>query len=243
MPHSEPATERPSNLMDTAYRSIRAAIMRMELAPGQPLLDRKLSEQLHMSRTPVREALRQLEQEGLVVPREPRGWQVHCLSPQDIRDIFDIKEELEGFAARRIAEKVSAEDAERLMVALRSMEESADRGDLEQWMDRDAVLHRLMFSILANDRLESFIHNLNDQWHGLHIGYIALRGRLKVACAEHRRVVEAVCAGDAEAAETTMRSHLHSLRQDLITIMESLLLPFLGDRSRSTNSEVNRDAR
>jgi DNA-binding GntR family transcriptional regulator len=238
MPDSSLAQAGASSLKDMAHRTIRAAIISMELAPGQPLLDRKLSEQLQMSRTPIREALRQLEQEGLVVRREPRGWQVHSLSPQDIRDIFDIKEELEGFAARRVTEKLSSEDAARLMSIVRSMEESADRNDLEEWMDHDAELHRLMFSILGNDRLESFIRTLNDQWHGLRIGYTALKGRLKVACTEHKWVVEAMCAGDAEGAETAMRSHLHSLREDLLTIMENLLLPFLGDRSWGTNSEV-----
>jgi len=239
MPKPEATRASASSLKDVAYERIRNAIIKMKLAPGQPLLDRMLSEQLQMSRTPVREALRQLEQEGLVVRRERRGWQVRSLTTKDIRDIFDIKEELEGFVARRVAETITSEDAVRLMTIVEAMEESADRGDLEEWMEHDADLHRLVFSVLDNDRLETYIHALNNQWHGLRIGYTALQGRLEVACAEHREVVEAMCAGNAEAAETAMRRHLHSLRQDLITIMETLLMPFLGERGWGVDSEAS----
>ena len=126
--------------------------------------------------------------------------------------------------------KLSNEDAERLMRILEGMEEAARRNDLDEWIVRDKEWHDLVFSILGNDRLEAIIHNLNDQWHRLRVGHIALGGRLQKSCAEHREISEAICAGDAEGAERAMKDHLHGLRESLVNVLENLLLPFVGDR-------------
>jgi len=217
-------------LQDRAYNYIKSAILNMDLRPGQPLVDSELAEHIQVSRTPVREALRQLEREGLVIHVPRRGWHVHSLTLEDIHHIFDIKEELEGFTARRVAEVITPEDAERLMRILEGMEEAARRNDLDEWIVRDKEWHDLVFSILGNDRLEAIIHNLNDQWHRLRVGHIALGGRLQKSCAEHREISEAICAGDAERAERAMKDHLHGLRESLVNVLENLLLPFVGDR-------------
>jgi DNA-binding GntR family transcriptional regulator len=96
-------------------------------------------------------------------------------------------------------------------------------------MEMDSSLHHLFYLMAQNDRAEKIIKSLNDQWHRLRKGFINLRGRLDIATGEHERIVNAVINGDAEGAELAMQTHLNSVRQGLLKVLITMILPYARD--------------
>jgi len=215
-------------LANKAYEFIKSAIFNMELRPSQPLVDSDLAERVHVSRTPVREALSRLEAEGLVVRGPRQGWRVCSLSRDDIEQIFDLKESLEGLAARRAAERIKQKDAQQLLRVVRRMEEASQSADRQAWMALDAQYHGIVFRVAGNERLTQIVGNLNDQWHRLRLGHLAVEGRIQRASQEHRSIAEAMAAHDKDLAEATMQQHLRNLRDSLISLLENLVFPLVG---------------
>ncbi len=217
-------------LENKAYEFIKSAIFSMKLRPGQPLVDNELAERLQVSRTPIREALRRLETEGLVVHEPHRGWAVYSLTLDDIHQIFDLKEALEGLAARRAAERMNEEDAHELLQVVERMEEASRSGDRDAWMALDVQYHDIIFRVAGNQRLEQIISNLNDQWQRLRIGHLAVEGRIERSSAEHRRIAEAIAAHDGDQAEAMMRQHLDNLKVSLVSLLKNLVFPLVGEQ-------------
>ena len=174
--------------------SFCTTIIRIVEKPGQ----RELCTELDISRTPVREALHRLENEGLLQNEARRGWRVYSLSLEDIHEIFDIKESVEGMIARRAAVCTDTALRQQLQGALADMERACQVDDAEAWLAADIAIHEVLFQMAPNERARRVVLNLNDQWHRVRIGFVALRGRMQDSTVEHRAFVEAIrIAGDA----------------------------------------------
>ena len=226
---TQPIAESVVTLQQQAYDFVKAQIMNLELKPGQYITDSEVANRLGISRTPVREALRRLEQEGLLINQARRGWKVYALSLEDIHDIFDIKETLEGMIARRAA-ACSNEELRRAMVeAMKHMRRAAEAGDVEAWQKADVELHDAIFGMGGNERATNIIQSLNDQWHRVRIGFLAMQGRIQRSNPEHQAVIESILAGDGEEAERLMRVHLHNVREELVRLLVNLVLPFVEE--------------
>ena len=217
-------------LQDQAYSQLKDAILSLELRPGEPLLETEWAERLGMSRTPVREALRRLEHEGLVANDRRRGWFVYSLSLDDIRHIFDVKVVLGGMAARQAAERITEEQAARLRHALEDMASATEDHDLAAWYVADQSFHQVLFEAAGNARLPQIVKGLNDQLHRIHAGHLALEGRMDRSLGEHHDIAEAVLSGDGQAAEEAMRTHLQDLRRSVTNVLESPVFPLVGPR-------------
>ena len=214
-------------LQQKAYHFVKQKIMNRHLRPGSFLTDGQRALELGMSRTPVRDAFRLLEHEGFLCSRARRGWQVNSLSLKDVQEIFDIKETLESVLAGRAAECKEELLRRRLKRLMEILKKSAAADNYDSWREADSELHRVLLAMAGNTRATRIICDLNDQWYRIRLGLLAMQGRLERSTQEHEAVVETVLAGDGDAAERHMRSHLHNLRQELERLLLHVILPYV----------------
>jgi len=210
-----------------AYETIKTLIMSAELRPGQAVTETALSGSLGFSRTPIREAIHELEREGLIVTRNRRK-RVYMLTVNEIEDIFDLKIEIESAVAAWAAERGSETQFRQLkktseqmnhLAGLRPGTERKEEAWLNKWLAADRELHALLFEMAANKRARQIIENFNSQWHQMKLGTLALEGRVEKSAVEHERIVREVCARKPAGAQKQMRSHLQNLRRELVKIM------------------------
>ena len=211
-----------------AYEKIKGLILSAKLRPGQAVTETALSKDLGLSRTPVREALHELEREGLIVTKNRRK-RVYMLTVSEIEDIFDLKIEIEsavaGWAARR-GSKNQFQQLEKIsnqmqrLARLRPGDERKEQAWLNKWLAADHKLHALLFTMAQNKRARQIIENFNSQWHQMKLGMLALEGRIEKSAVQHERIVRAVCAQRPAQAQKQMRTHLQNLRKEIVKIMK-----------------------
>ncbi len=209
-----------------AYDYVRGEIINLGFKPGEFITDAQITEKLKISRTPVREAFQRLEKEGLLVNEARKGWRVYMLDLEDIREIFELKIAIEGMLVRRAAECADAGLREDLANALADMKASVEADDADTWLQADIHLHNTLFLMANNERAEQIVQNLNDQWHRLRLGYVALQGRTKKSLREHEDFTRSVLAGEPDKAEKQIREHLARVRDDLVLLVKRLVMPF-----------------
>ena len=174
-------------------------------------------------------AFHRLENESLLVYEARRGWKVYTLSLGDINEIFDIKEVVEGMAARKAAE---CQD-EKLRTALRNtfqeMCEAAEANDIDTWIRADLQFHDTIFDMAENERARRIVHNLNDQWNRIFIGFTTIQSRVNRSCDEHRAIMEGILAGNGEEAEHQTIAHFKQMREELVHLLVNMVLPFVEE--------------
>jgi DNA-binding GntR family transcriptional regulator len=209
-------------LRSQAYREIRKRILDGTLAPAAPLSENQLSAELELSRTPVREALARLEREGLIRTVPGRGAFVSELTPHDIREIYEVREQLEGFAARLAAERMSEGEIEALEKILRQTREAMATGAAKSAWEGDIALHRKILEAAQNRRLITILATLDDQMHRIRTMWTRTPTWQEDAMAEHEEIVACIKRRDPAAAEAALRRHLrgsldHAIRQVMST--------------------------
>jgi len=212
-----------------AYDYIKRNIIELKFKPGEFVADTQIAEELGVSRTPVREALYKLENEGLLVGVARRGWRVYSLSLEDIQDIFDIKVSIEGMIAAKAAACADETLRQQLRDAVQQMKTAVAADDPKAWLEADFALHDVLYQMAGNERAQRIVANLNDQWHRLRIGFSAMEGRIQRSAEEHETFVQAILDMDAERAEREMRDHLNQVRAELVRLLVNLVLPYVED--------------
>ncbi len=215
-----------STFQQQAYSYVKDRILSLAYKPGQYLTDATVAGEVGISRTPVREAFQRLENEGLLVNESRKGWRVYVLSLADIRDIFDIKIAIEGTTARKAAACASTEFRRALKQGIKAMRTAADAGDPDAWMAADFRLHDVIFNMAGNERARRIVANLNDQWHRIRQGYMAMQTRIQLSTEEHEAFVDSILAGNGELAERQIREHLGKVCAAVTTLVELVMLPF-----------------
>ena len=210
-----------------AYDYVKNHIITRGYRPGQYINDTQIAAELDISRTPVREAFHRLENDGLLINEARRGWRVYSLSLEDIHEIFDVKEVVEGMIARKASECEDGALREDLSRALQRMREASDDGDSDEWLQSDFALHDVLFAMAKNERAHRIVTNLNDQWHRVRIGYVAMQARMQQSTIEHETFVKAILDHDPESAEFLMHEHLNGVRQELVRLLVNVVLPFV----------------
>lgn len=211
---------------DFAYQKIKEKILDVSIKPGQNISELILSKNLGISRTPVREALRKLEQEGLIVNVNGRK-KVASISYNDITQIFDLKIAIEGSIAQNATMRKTVAQSKRLDAVVKRMQQFSDEyrtmqsgsgSALDEWLKIDWEFHSLLFEMSGNSRAYTIIENLNMQWHRWRMGLLAMEGRVEKSIVEHLNIARAVQAGKAEEARQLMVSHLEDLYRTIINI-------------------------
>jgi DNA-binding GntR family transcriptional regulator len=222
-------TEKSDSVEQQAYKRIKGQIMNLELKPGQMLNDLDVAKEMGISRTPVRDAFRQLEFEGLLNNLPRRGWMVSPLRLEDIREIFMIKETLQGMLARQAANNQNETLRAELKQIVASMEESSDIAGSDWWDQAHARFHELIFELsdCPNGRTRIILDQLNAQWRRVRKGLFTLEGYRVRELQDHTLIGQAILAGDADQAEALMRAHLVRVREELLHLLENLVFPFV----------------
>lgn len=206
-----------------AYTEIRRRILANELPPGVQMLETEVADLLGMSRTPVREALIKLAEEGLVEVRPRHGMRVKPVSPEDMREIYDVLTSLEATAAALAARRaLSGEELAGLEAAVAEMDEALDRGDLKRWAEADQRFHDLLVLGSGNRRLQDIVATLRDQAHRVRMTTLGLRPKPVDSNDDHRAVVEAIRRGDAEAAWRAHHDHRSRSGRMLVDLLTRL---------------------
>jgi DNA-binding GntR family transcriptional regulator len=222
-----------SKTWERAYEGIKDLILTMAIKPGETVSENKLARHLGISRTPVREALNRLEQEGLVISSHRRK-RAFVLSIAEVEEIFDLKIAIERSVARWASERGDAADRARFDEAMRRMEgiasarpESAEKIEAwhHAWLEADIRYHDALFAMAGNHRCEQIIDTVNDHWHRLRLGILAIEDRIEKSVLEHRRIADAVLGGDGGLAEALMTEHLQNLKTMLVGIMKAFHYP------------------
>ena len=214
--------KKPPELKDWAYDVVKHAIVNLDVAPGDQLSIADLSEQLDVSRTPVREALLRLESDGLVRAVARVGFFVTEVTKRDLRELFILRELLEGHAAEIAAPMVTDADLEELESLHRKSTTLAESGDRRGFIEYETMFHQYILDRCGNRRLIDMMDSLNDLTSRERLLSVRVSGNVEHSCREHSCIVEALRSRDFKAAGECMRRHLASSRQRLLA---GLVLP------------------
>jgi len=225
-PDSDPIDR--TRLTPEAYEALKAEISSGALQPRERLYETVLAKRFKMSRTPVREALQRLVNEGLV-EAGPDGVCVAALSVKDIRSLEQANRVLQSLAAELAATEGPESDMARLEELMARMEACAGIDDVDGWIAADQAIHRHLFQMSGNRWLVKLLMQMEALI--ARVRHIGIRGptRMKDATGEHRRFVDAIKARDSEAARRAMHDHLVLVEQHLVQILETFVVPWKGD--------------
>ncbi len=198
------------------YQSLRAEIISHRLKPGQAIREDELAERLGVSRTPVREMLRRLEQEDLVRVVPNRGVFVSELTDKDIEEVLEIRLALETAAARAAATKLTADQLKELKEIRKQLDAAVRLKDSVISFEADTRLHSLILLAAGNKRAHRIINNLMGQIHRIRFISGHKPGRIDTTVKEHKEIVQALLNRDPGRAEEAMRKHLESTRKILL---------------------------
>lgn len=180
----------------------------------------QLAEELGVSRTPVREAIRKLELEGYVIMMPRRGTYVASMSIRDINEIFEIRTALDSLSNGLAAERITEEELERLQRLLVTIGGYIEENDIENIVETDIKFHDLLYQAGRNSRLVSVISNLRDQLTRFRTLSMSYPGRLEATLGEHRAIVEAIAKGDVKAARKAAEKHMENSERTLLRAMD-----------------------
>jgi DNA-binding GntR family transcriptional regulator len=224
------------SLRERIVARLRSAIVAGDLAPRTRLMEPELAKRLSVSRTPLREAIRQLEAEGLLTTIPRVGTFVSEVTARDLEDIYAIRAVLEGLAARQAAENPDPAKASLFGPILAEL--AGRTADYREYHEAAGRFHEAIFAISGNQRLQAVYHTLTHQVARLRTLSLAVTRRPEVSLREHQRIATAILRGRGTQAERLMRSHIEGALAVLRRrIRPGRQAPAAGGRRRSSATE------
>ncbi|MFT8887386.1 MAG: GntR family transcriptional regulator [Ethanoligenens sp.] len=203
------------SLSERVFEEIQESILNGALSPGDPLPEIKLSEELGVSRTPVREALGKLELEGLVKSIPNRGTLVIGISEKDIDDIYTIRMYVEGLAAKWAAQHIADEQLNQLRSIVELQEFYVEKKDFLQVWQLDSRFHQLLYKASGSHVLRHTLSNLHRYIQRVRELSIKKPGRAIPSVREHRNILESIIKQDGELAEKLTFEHIRNAHQNI----------------------------
>ena len=195
-------------LRDVVFNTLRQAILKGELAPGERLMEIQLAERLGVSRTPIREAIRKLELEGLVLMIPRKGAEVAKISEKSLRDVLEVRRSLEELAIELACQRMTPEDIEELEKKQEEFQAAITNGKVMEIAETDEAYHDVIYKGTCNDRLVQMINNLREQMYRYRLEYIKDEDKRQVLLVEHENILRAVKQRKTEEAKEAMREHI-----------------------------------
>ncbi len=213
------------SLVEAAYEQIRRRILDNVWPPGHRALEQEVALELGMSRTPVREALLQLQNEGLVEVIPRHGVRVLPVSPSDMREIYEILTALECMAAELLARRQPSDaQLQPLVDATNAMDAALKADDLDAWARADESFHSQLLELAGNRQLQATVFNYWDRAHRARMFSLRLRPAPINSTLEHMQLVERLRAGDPQGAASVNRAHRERANRELLAIFERFKL-------------------
>lgn len=195
-------------LRDVVFQTLRQAILRGELEPGERLMEIHLAERLGVSRTPIREAIRKLELEGLVVMIPRRGAVVASITEKDLKDVLEVRRTLEIMAAEVACDRITPELLEELKKAGQEFWNLKDTEDVTKLAEADVKFHEIIYLATDNPRLLHILNNLREQMYRYRLEYLKDKGSRERLNEEHKRIYTGIKNRDKKAVTVVVCEHI-----------------------------------
>jgi DNA-binding GntR family transcriptional regulator len=206
-------------LRDVVFNTLRQAILRGELAPGERLMEIQLAERLGVSRTPIREAIRKLELEGLVLMIPRKGAEVAKISEKSLRDVLEVRRSLEELAIELACERITKEGINELEAAQAAFCEALKTNDTMEMAETDEHYHDIIYNATGNTRLVQILNNLREQMYRYRLEYIKDASKRQNLVIEHDHIIRAIKERRIDEARTAIRNHIDNQE---ITIAQNI---------------------
>ena len=197
-------------LRDVVFQSLGEAILKGDLRPGERLMELQLAAKLGVSRTPIREAIRMLEQEGLAVTIPRKGAEVARMTEKDMEDVLQIREALDDLAVQVACDKITQEQLERLMATMKNFELAVQAGDLSKIVAYDVEFHDVIYEATDNPKLVILLSNLREQIYRYRVEYLKEKENYPMLIVEHEEIVQALKQKNKERVADAMRNHIRN---------------------------------
>ena len=195
-------------LRDVVFNTLRQAILRGEIKPGERLMEIQLANKLGVSRTPIREAIRKLELEGLVLMIPRRGAEVAEITEKSLRDVLEVRGALEELAVKLACQKITDEQIQELRMAEKEFEMALSSGDVTVYAEADVKFHDVIYRATDNQRLIQLLFNLREQMYRFRVEYLKREEAHGNLLIEHRRIIETIANRDMDAAVDAVCQHI-----------------------------------
>ncbi len=195
-------------LRDVVFNTLRQAILRGELEPGERLPEIQLADKLGVSRTPIREAIRKLELEGLVIMIPRKGAVVAEITEKSLRDVLEVRRALEELSVKLACEKIQEEEIEALKVAAKEFEDALKTGDVTAYAEADVKFHDIIYHTTDNERLIQLLNNLSEQMYRYRVEYLKREDSHETLLAEHQYIIEMLKKRDVKRAVEAVCTHV-----------------------------------
>lgn len=177
-------------LRDVVFNTLRLAILKGELEPGERLMEIQLAERLGVSRTPIREAIRKLELEGLVLMIPRKGAEVAKISEKSLREVLEVRRSLEELAIELACQRITEEELKELEKAKTAFAEATQKGDPMEIAESDEHFHYLIYQATVNSRLVQILNNLREQMYRYRLEYIKDADKRQILVIEHEHILQ-----------------------------------------------------
>lgn len=208
-------------LRDVVFNTLRQAILRGELKPGERLMEIQLANKLGVSRTPIREALRKLELEGLVnmVPR--KGAEVADITEKSLRDVLEVRKALEELSVQLACEKITEEEIEELKRVAERFKDTLDDQDVTKIAEADVAFHDVIYTATDNQKLILLLNNLREQMYRYRVEYLKKEEAYPQLIAEHEELIDNISKRNKEEATRIMCEHIDNQVATVINVIHT----------------------
>ena len=195
-------------LRDVVFNTLRKAILRGELKPGERLMDIQLDKKLGVSRTPIREAIRKLELEGLVLMIPRKGAEVAQITEKNMQDVLEVRKALEELSVQLACERITPEQVEEMKMAAEDFRKVLKSGDVTKIAEADVKFHDIIFAATNNQRLITLLNNLREQMYRFRVEYLKHKECYPQLLEEHDKLIALISGGEVEEACELMGCHI-----------------------------------
>ena len=195
-------------LRDVVFNTLRQAILKGELEPGERLMEIQLAERLGVSRTPIREAIRKLELEGLVLMIPRKGAEVANISETSLREVLEVRRSLEELAIELACQRITEEELRELELAENAFAEAIRKGDIMTIAESDERYHDVIYQATENSRLVQILSNLREQMYRYRLEYIKDAAKRQILIVEHDHILRAMKEHHVDEARRAIREHI-----------------------------------
>ena len=203
-------------LRDVVFQTLRQAILRGELKPGERLMEIHLAQKLGVSRTPVREAIRMLELEGLVVMIPRKGAEVAKITVRDLKDALEVRMAIDSLSVKLACERLDENDKTEIKQACVAFREAVKSKNVQAIVEGDERFHNTIYRASKNQKLITIAMNLREQVYRYRFEYVKDFSYHENLIREHDQITEAILKGDVETAQKIMKEHIYNQEQIVI---------------------------
>ena len=195
-------------LRDVVFNTLREAILKGDLKPGERLMELQLAAKLGVSRTPIREAIRMLEQEGLAVTTPRKGAEVAKMTLKDMEDVLEIRDALDELAVRIACQKITDEQLKQLEDVKELFEKNTQTNNVKNIAEADVSFHDVIYEATGNPKLVTLLNNLREQVYRYRVEYIKDPKNYPTLIAEHEAILDSLKNRDVKNAVEAMHVHV-----------------------------------